>query len=906
MTFNLFKFPWNRYLAHRQHYGLPLAIFLICLLLTGVAFRLYQAQDYSRARAEFDRLADIDLVVIQEVIQGTVEQFNFITQLFYASEDVTKKEFHTFTRHSIDLYPNLIAIGWKAFPDDTTTPFNQKQYIQFISSDIEDPKASAFISLDYFESAIPEPLYIARDAYLSFQQLLGKSTTSSQLIVSDKVTFYREGERTGFFLLNPIFWESQDLKADPTSLSLKGVIIGFSDFEKILQEVASRIPLDLNFDIYKKLPESNKLLFSHYPEQPLPHSKNNSNTNWSRSLSFSVGDQIWTVQAFLNANSPLSINPWNHLDVLVIGTLLSALTALYFLIIGNRHLLVEQEVQKRTEELAETNRILEQEIHERQRIEEEYLQAQYYLQRRHEALEYLTKFTTSELKSSIQEVILKTASVMEVDRVSIWFYEEENQNQRHLLSCAGLYIFSTNSFSNHLEFISDFFPHYFHALTMHSHLIIPSHDNAELNQELASYLASFHIISKLDIPIIFEGKLLGVLCCEETRDHRDWKLQDRHFGQTIADIIAIMIEQSARRKAEKALQESEERLRFLTQKSIDAIISVTEKGDIVSWNYGAEQMFGFSEIEMVGKPLNLIFPHQDMHQVEIATKPIELKGRNKQACIFPVEISHTRWKSGLIYFDTIIVRDITERKEYETKLIKAIREAKAANEAKSEFLTTISHELRTPLNAIIGFDQCLLMEMDGSINSQQKDSLKKIEKCSFHLLTLINDILDLAKIEARKMELELTSQNIVEVVTSCVEEIQPLAKQKNLTINLSIDKPYILMEIDKLRIRQVLLNLLGNAVKFTDIGSITIQLINHSQEVEIRVSDTGIGLSADEMLKLFKPFSQADSSITRKYGGTGLGLAISKRIIDLHGGMINVQSEKGKGSVFSIILSKTQ
>ncbi|CUI16353.1 Conserved hypothetical membrane protein [Candidatus Protochlamydia naegleriophila] len=904
MTFNPFKFPWSRYLAHSQHYGLPLAIFIICLLLTGAAFRFYQTQDYNRTHAEFDRLADIDLVVIQEVIQGTVEQFNFITQLFYASENVTKEEFRTFTLNSIDLYPNLIAIGWKPLSDDSKISFDQKQYIQFISPDAQDPKTSQFVSLDYLELSTAEPLYIDRNAYASFQHLLSLAATSTKLIVSDEVTFYREGERTGFFLLSPIFWESPDLKSEQASLPLKGIIIGFSDFEKILQEVVSRIPIDLNFEIYKKLPESNKRLFSRYPSQSSPHPKGDSSTYWSRNLSFNVGDQVWTVRAFPNANSPLITNPWSHLEVLIIGTLLSALTALYFLVLGNRHLLVEQEVHKRTEELAETNRILEQEIHERQRIEEEYLQAQHYLQRRHEALEYLTKFTTSELKSSIQEVILKTASVMEVDRVSIWFYEEEDQ--RHLLSCAGLYVFSTNSFSNHLEFISDYFPHYFHALTMHSHLTIPSHDDAELNQELASYLASFHIISKLDIPIIFEGKLLGVLCCEETREHRDWNLQDRHFGQTIADIIAIMIEQSARRKAEKALQESEERLRFLTQKSIDAIISITEKGEIVSWNYGAEQMFGFSEIEMLGKPLSLIFPHQDMHLVEIATKPVELKGKNKQELIFPVEISHTRWKSGLLYFDTIIVRDITERKEYETKLIKAIRDAKAANEAKSEFLTTISHELRTPLNAIIGFDQCLLMGMDGTINSQQTDSLKKIEKSSFHLLTLINDILDLAKIEASKMELEITPQNIVEIITSCVEEIQPLAKQKNLTINLSIDKPYILMEIDKLRIRQVLLNLLGNAVKFTEAGSINVHLINHSQEVEIRIEDTGIGLSADEMLKLFKPFSQADSSITRKYGGTGLGLAISKRIIDLHGGMINVQSEKGKGSIFSVILSKTQ
>lgn len=470
----------------------------------------------------------------------------------------------------------------------------------------------------------------------------------------------------------------------------------------------------------------------------------------------------------------------------------------------------------------------------------------------------------------------------------------------------GLYILSSNSFSNHLEFTSIYFPHYFNALSKQSHLILSSPHDAELNQELSSYFAVFHIKSKLDIPIVFEGHLLALLSCEETRGFREWRLEDRHFGQTIADIIAIMFEQSARRKIEKALKESEERLRFITQKAIDGIISVNKKEEIISWNFGAEKIFGYSEMEMLGKSLQLVIPENGLLIQEITTKPIELKGRHKDGHLFPVEISHTSWESGDLYFGMVIIRDVTERKENEKRLIKAMREAKAANETKNEFLATISHELRTPLNAIIGFNQCLLMGMDGSINDAQQTSLKKIEKSSFQLLRLINDVLDLAKIEAKRMELEIKSYNIVNIVTSCVEEMQSLANQKELELSLSIDQPFILVEFDKFRIRQVLLNFLSNAIKFTEKGSIKVIVLTEPHQVSLQVIDTGIGLTPEEVEKIFRPFSQADSSITRKYGGTGLGLAISKKIIELHGGIITVKSQKGQGSIFTFTLPKKE
>lgn len=898
--------PWRKYWVHFSHYGIAILIFLIGLFLSFATFRFYQTQDLNRTHAEFDRIADLRLFLMKDILFETLDQMEYIKQFYYASNHVTEKEFHIFVRNIFNHYPNYLALGWLEAnpPLSSITSFSTK--FDFIHLNEDTLTSSSPFLFTYLEkSNLSSPFYIDTMDYEIFLNLLKNSQSHLEdIIISDTVTYFQKEKKKGFFLFKSLFFEGGDLF---------GTIVGFSDFENIVENIRSHIePAEINVNIYDVSKGHEYLLYGNAApilQDPLSLTSKGQKIQeqWTRNQIFKFGNRTWKLQAvptleFIRLHQ---VPYWPHWEIPIIGILISALMSFYFLALANRRILIEQEVHDRTNELANINSILQQEIHERQRMEEEAMANQKYLQRRHEALEYLTKLTTTELRRAIHEVVLRTAAVIQVDRVSVWFYETVDQNQ--ILSCAGLYILSTNSFSNHLEINSTHFPHYFKALSRHSHLILPSSKDADLNQELSSYLAVFHINSKLDIPIIFEGSLLGVLSCEETRGHREWILEDRHFGQTIADIIAIMIEQSARRKAEKAFKESEERLHFITQRSIDGIISINEKEEIIFWNYGAQEMFGYNEMEILGKSLRIVIPQDELLlQHEISPKPVELKGRHRDGRLFPVEISQTRWEDEETYFDTIIIRDITERKEYEKRLIQAMRNAKAANAAKSEFLATISHELRTPLNAIIGFNQCLIMGMDGPINDIQKESLKKIEKGSFQLLKLINDILDLSKIEAKKMELEVSTQNMIELIISCIEEIQLIAQQKNLDIYFSADQSFVLIEVDRERIKQVILNLLSNAIKFTEKGFIKIELIDTPHQVNIQVIDTGIGLSSEEIEKIFHPFSQADSSITRKYGGTGLGLAISKNIMDLHGGTITVESQKGKGSIFTITLPKVQ
>ncbi|MCI0614698.1 ATP-binding protein [bacterium] len=235
----------------------------------------------------------------------------------------------------------------------------------------------------------------------------------------------------------------------------------------------------------------------------------------------------------------------------------------------------------------------------------------------------------------------------------------------------------------------------------------------------------------------------------------------------------------------------------------------------------------------------------------------------------------------------------------------AMAAAKDANMAKSQFLANISHELRTPLNAIIGYSEILEEESDISTDDLASD-LKKIKAAAKHLLALINDILDLSKIEAGKMELNIETFNLQNLMEDVVSTIRPLIEKHSITLHVDCPENLGFMHADHTRIRQILLNLLSNACKFTDGGDIYIsaerEKVEDEEWIVFRVKDTGIGMNEEQQSKLFKPFTQVDSSTTRRYGGTGLGLAISRRFCQMMNGGISVQSEPGKGSTFTFRL----
>jgi len=355
-----------------------------------------------------------------------------------------------------------------------------------------------------------------------------------------------------------------------------------------------------------------------------------------------------------------------------------------------------------------------------------------------------------------------------------------------------------------------------------------------------------------------------------------------------------------------ALKENERAVRFQSQiigQIHDAVVAVDQEGRITSWNQGAATMFGYPAAEVIGQPVTMLgveFPEQTGEQD--SNTELELPLRRKSGETFWGHFSLSRLRSEDGATGTIgYCMDVTGRKLAEAELIKAKEMAEGATKAKSEFLAMMSHEIRTPMNGVIGMTGLLL---DTTLNAEQREYCEAVKLSAESLLSIINDILDFSKIEAGKMTIEPIPFDLQVAIEDVAELLAYRAREKKLDLLTRFDLRGVTRVVgDPGRLRQVIINLAGNAVKFTGAGHVLIEAELVAQaggraEFRISVHDTGIGIAGDRIGKLFGQFEQADSSTARKFGGTGLGLAISKRLIQLMGGEVGVSSVPGEGSTF--------
>ncbi|WP_437883907.1 MHYT domain-containing protein [Pseudomonas sp. LRF_L74] len=385
------------------------------------------------------------------------------------------------------------------------------------------------------------------------------------------------------------------------------------------------------------------------------------------------------------------------------------------------------------------------------------------------------------------------------------------------------------------------------------------------------------------------------------------------FTVTVTVLVSALNGLIRSRELYRQVEESKSRLRAILNTAVDGIITINSRGLIQSVNSSVERLFGWTSKELIGRNINMLMPEPDQSrhdsylrnylgsgQPKIIGTGRDVTGLRKDGSLMPMRLAVGRVELADELLFVGFVTDITARHNLEASLRETAERAEQASAAKSALLANMSHEIRTPMNAIIGFTELLLRD---ELSAAQRSHLTTVRQSARSLLGLLNDILDTARLEKGGINLESIDFSLRELAQQVASSLRLGAQSKNLA--LTVDYPQDMAEYfrgDPLRIQQVLTNLLGNAIKFTERGSVRLVFSHEGEQVHIQIRDTGIGMTPAQARAIFAPFTQADASISRRFGGTGLGTTIASQLVELMGGDIQVESQPGEGSTFHVRL----
>lgn len=604
---------------------------------------------------------------------------------------------------------------------------------------------------------------------------------------------------------------------------------------------------------------------------------------------------LFLFSAALKQNNTEKLNPYNKKND-EIGDLARLITN--FFLQKNK---LEQEIETRKK----TEVDLRGALTEKYTAQTERIKVEEFLEQQQAMLQLNINSPDSKFADKLKEIIALGARTIKCERVGIWLFD----NKENSISAEHIYILSANQFVKGEVAYEKDYPNYFKHLKKEAVIIANDAQTDSATIEFAEeYLIPQGITSMLDVPIRNGNKVIGVVCYEHVGHRREWTISEQVFTRSLADIIALNFEKEERKKAEEKLYKNQ--VRFEETQEL-AQIGSWEVNFITQEVIWSKEMYRIFELEnLPGLQLFEAY-RKKIHQDDIQKFDHAINKLLNNIQSNSVEC-RVITKTGDIKYIRSIGEAIKSPNQGKTiglrGTVQDITTQKQAAMAKSEFLSVMSHEIRTPINGVIGIANLL---QDEELTERQKEYVNTLNFSAQHLSTVVSDILDFSKIESGHMSFERISFNLEKNCRYVYDLFAQKAAEKNIEFTFSFHPPgtenYSLYG-DYVRLNQVLSNLLSNAIKFTEKGSVefsyNIEDVDADKvSVSFSIKDSGIGISEKQRSKIFDSFTQADETITRQYGGTGLGLTISKKLVELQGGNIFVNSIEGIGTEFIVELS---
>lgn len=507
----------------------------------------------------------------------------------------------------------------------------------------------------------------------------------------------------------------------------------------------------------------------------------------------------------------------------------------------------------------------------------------------------------------IRAITEKVAETLDVAACAVWCFEDEQAR------CADFYDREAAAHEERPTVPLADLTAYFEALSRHRAVAFSDLDQDERFEQLHAYIRQRGLRAVLHAPVRLDHEVVGVLALEHLETPRSWRAEERQFLSSAADFIALALEAQHRRHMQEALREAYQRLELHIQNSPLAFIDVDSEFRVRRWSQRAEELFGYTAEEVAGQMLldgiNLVHP-DDVERVldevgewlggDEETTVIRNRNITRSGCVLECEWYNSviRNDQGDVVAIVSLVQDVTAQVEYEQELVAAKEEAEEMNRLKTAFLANMSHEVRTPLTAIIGFADVLAEEVE----EPHRELVGFIRRGGTRLMETLDSVLNLAQLEGRSFELQPHWFDLVAFAEDRLTLFNLQAQQRGLDLHLEAPETPLRVRLDAAALGRILSNLVSNALKFTSEGSVIVRLSERGEWVEMQVEDTGVGIAAEFLPFAFDEFRQESSGVTRRYEGSGLGLAITRRLVELMGGTIAVESTQNVGTTFTVQL----